>query len=127
MCLAKWSSSRIRCSQKRRCQTPRSFLHIRRSDKRSPGSIAWAKADLINRQRVEKSASTVGSAQAVQMIRKDHDGVGVERALGAYRPEGFPKWVDRAGQETPPPFEQGYGEKVGCARYSDSDIVGHGA
>jgi hypothetical protein len=30
------------------------------------------------------------------------------------------------GQETPPPFEQGYGEKVGCAGYSDSDIVGHG-
>ena len=59
------ASSRIACSQKRRCQMPRSPHSRRTVDSPSIGGKPRTKMDLIRRHRVEKSSSPGGKVQTV--------------------------------------------------------------
>ena len=60
MCAAKSGSSRIVCSQYRRCQIPRSPRRVMTGDLGSPFGKDFAKAILMARQRPGKSASPGG-------------------------------------------------------------------
>lgn len=66
-CREKSSASRTVCSQKRRCQSPRSPLAAREAERSSPGGIAAENQRLISAQRVEYAASPSGSVHTACM------------------------------------------------------------
>src|ERR1700736_3491938 len=97
MWAAKSRSSRIVCSQYRRCQMPRSPRLLITSDRGSPTGNDFANAVLIARHRPGKLASPSGKRpQTVHVVGKDDPGVDMEWRAGAHLPNRVAQSVDFA-------------------------------
>jgi len=105
---------------------PRSLRALRTALRRSCFGNDFAKAALMRRQRMEKSASPGRQRpDRVHVVRQHDESVDFEGILVARAGDRLAKRFDMVDEKRLPPLQQVDGEKPASARDEDAAIIRH--